>query len=519
MAAFLLLASPAAADNFASPNGSGTDCTAASPCSVATAVSTATSTEDVNIRGDLGDYTITGDVHATNPVHVKGINGRPRLLFDPGGLFLDPAGSSAENIYVESSSADFAFALTFGGTADNVIVRATADEATACFGRDLTITNSVCFAPGADSIGLFLPASDPTSSTSVARNVTAWAPGLRGRGVRAYANGGETSAVTLSNVIAKGGTGGGDLVSEADTGSTASITTDHTRHDQATDDAIGAGAATIAPDASDISALPLFLDALHGDFHQRCGSPTLEAGINSASNGLHDFDGENRTLITNTDIGADELAAIAPAAQTGAATGATFGSAIVGGTINPRACLTKWHVKYGTTTAYGQRTPDRTLPAGIVTKSVSEVLHKLKPQTTYHFRLFASSAQGGPESGNDLTFVTGAFPGAAVLSTKAKVGKDRIAKIKLACPAETTGSCDGKLALTRKKNGKVQSVARAVTFSVKPGKTGKVAVTIRKNRMGLLAKPGGLVVTAKANAHDGLGNARKTSGKVTLTPK
>jgi hypothetical protein len=52
---------------------------------------------------------------------------------------------------------------------------------------------------------------------------------------------------------------------------------------------------------------PVFAFELGGDFHEAPGSPTINAGINDVSNGSADIDGQDRTIDTTTDIGADEL--------------------------------------------------------------------------------------------------------------------------------------------------------------------------------------------------------------------
>jgi hypothetical protein len=70
--------------------------------------------------------------------------------------------------------------------------------------------------------------------------------------------------------------------------------------------------ARINIDTTNQTALPLFVDASGGDFHQAVGGPTIDAGINDAANGATDFDGESRTMNGTTDIGADEATATIP---------------------------------------------------------------------------------------------------------------------------------------------------------------------------------------------------------------
>jgi hypothetical protein len=51
------------------------------------------------------------------------------------------------------------------------------------------------------------------------------------------------------------------------------------------------------------------VDATHGDFYEAAGSPTIDAGVDDAPNGMADFDGDPRTAGVRTDIGPDELVA------------------------------------------------------------------------------------------------------------------------------------------------------------------------------------------------------------------
>ena len=98
-----------------------------------------------------------------------------------------------------------------------------------------------------------------------------------------------------------------------------------------------------------------------------------------------------------------------PAATTeavGAGAGKTT-EAVLNGTVNPKGIATTYQFEYGATTSYGSKAPASAKSAGSGTGNVkvSETLTGLKPQTTYHYRLVASSA-GGTGYGEDLTFTT-----------------------------------------------------------------------------------------------------------------
>src|SRR4051812_17914007 len=85
----LILAAPALAQaaRYTAPSGSGTACTQASPCDFQTAISGAAAGDDVNVIGNQGDYALGGNIvtSAGTPIHIHGVDGRPRLIFATGG--------------------------------------------------------------------------------------------------------------------------------------------------------------------------------------------------------------------------------------------------------------------------------------------------------------------------------------------------------------------------------------------------------------------------------------------------
>ena len=62
----------AATSRYASPTGSGTACTQASPCDVATAINGAGSGDLVFVPGNKGDYAVSSTLSATTNVQVRG---------------------------------------------------------------------------------------------------------------------------------------------------------------------------------------------------------------------------------------------------------------------------------------------------------------------------------------------------------------------------------------------------------------------------------------------------------------
>jgi sugar lactone lactonase YvrE len=83
--------------------------------------------------------------------------------------------------------------------------------------------------------------------------------------------------------------------------------------------------------------------------------------------------------------------------------------ATLNGTVNPLGADSGYRFEYGTTTSYGTTTTGGEAGSGTAALSKSEVIEGLKPETTYHFRIVASS-NGGTSYGKDKTFTTPALP-------------------------------------------------------------------------------------------------------------
>ena len=105
------------------------------------------------------------------------------------------------------------------------------------------------------------------------------------------------------------------------------------------------------------------------------------------------------------------------AVTTNAASNVTNYSATLNGTVNPRGLTTTVHFEYGLTTNYGHSTRSRTYSAH-TTQYVSANITGLSSNTTYHFRLVASTG-GTITFGDDRTFTTLSPIGAPVVATSA----------------------------------------------------------------------------------------------------
>jgi hypothetical protein len=100
---------------------------------------------------------------------------------------------------------------------------------------------------------------------------------------------------------------------------------------------------------------------------------------------------------------------------TAAATGITEDSAILNASVNPNGYPTAAFFRYGSTTAYGLRTPAQPLGSGTTPVPLSAQVGGLSCGTVYHYRAVASYARTptgsrGIASGADATFTTAPCP-------------------------------------------------------------------------------------------------------------
>src|SRR4051812_23682586 len=83
-----------------------------------------------------------------------------------------------------------------------------------------------------------------------------------------------------------------------------------------------------------------------------------------------------------------------PAVTTGGAAQVTITTATLTGTVNPGGVATSYYFQYGTTTAYGSRTPSTGAGGGTANVAAAAQIGGLGPNTKYHYRLVAHSAGG-----------------------------------------------------------------------------------------------------------------------------
>jgi hypothetical protein len=104
---------------------------------------------------------------------------------------------------------------------------------------------------------------------------------------------------------------------------------------------------------------------------------------------------------------APALASGKPLVETKAATSITANEAKLEGTVNPNGAETTYYFEYGTTTSYGSKTTEVTVPSGTANVEVNAVIAGLTVNTKYHFRLVATNSFGTTD-GADETLSTSA---------------------------------------------------------------------------------------------------------------
>ncbi len=101
-------------------------------------------------------------------------------------------------------------------------------------------------------------------------------------------------------------------------------------------------------------------------------------------------------VIASSVFAASALAAAPPppAASTGSVSSVTASSAVLHGSLDAKAQPTNYVFQYGTTKFYGGQTP--LAPGGRApsTIQVSQAIGGLQADTTYHYRILATSASG-----------------------------------------------------------------------------------------------------------------------------
>jgi hypothetical protein len=558
-------AASAAAQRYASPGGSGTTCSSASPCEVSYAIEFANAGDEVIVNPGFYDLPAPQGVpnqtiydHAKTTIH--GVAGQPAPVLwfhgpEQNGLGLSH-GSTLRHVLLNQYESNRMALRTWDAELDQVIVRASSSADCAAWITGTMMRNSIV--AGKDT-AICAEAGTPqnTLNASQFRNVTAVATAQAGVAIDVYAHDGANATNGLVNVIARGGqTGGGLAIRTDSSGAHATINATHTNFSNYWTSGTNV---QYLDGGGNQATPPKFVNPADGDYRQAAGSPTINTGYNDPFSGLFDVDGDPRKIGT-TDIGADEFV-VAPAATTGPADAVTTQSATLSGSVNANGAPTSYRFEYGPTTAYGSSTPTVGAGSGTGAVAAAATLSGLSPATTYHYRLVATNG-GGATKGTDQTLTTAspppptspsptptsttqtpttqtpatqtptsqtpttqapsatpAFAGVRLVSTRLSFG-GRFVALKLSCPAGTVGRCSGRTKLSarrRASSGTASSVTLGrAPFSIAAGKQAKVRVRVSRAGRRLLGRARRLRGIDTNAARDAAGRSKTTVAAVTI---
>ena len=292
----------AATQRYASPSGAGNECSAAKPCKVDWAINDAPAGAEVILKP--GDYQVPYPIENTHPVTIHGVAGQPRPKLHLGnGIQVRLTGAKLTYAEIAQYWPGPATLAATNSTFEQVIVRGSpqADCAAAIF--DGTMRNSIVIAQNPNGNAICAQSFQGLNTGSYT-NVTAVAHA--GTAIEAHAAG-ATASVSLAvfNTIANVGVNGTGLSAWTETA--GAHTTILVARSNFTNSRTTGPDALVAAASNNQSIPPLFVDAAGGDYRQKAGSATIDAGASDPDIGPLDVDGDPRSVGAAPDIGADEF--------------------------------------------------------------------------------------------------------------------------------------------------------------------------------------------------------------------
>lgn len=396
--ASVLAVQPAAgagtATRYASPNGTGTACTAAAPCDIVTAVNDATGgsvlLEPGSYWSSPGEPLATSLVDNGNQLVIHGVPGKPLpLVHSSAGndAFNFTGNSTLSRAAVDYSG--FAAAIGGVGSADHVRAFATSQNAQACHLLG-DLRDSLCVATADDGTALELDAQ--TTGNAHVTGVTAVAPAQGGVALLQTTPSNTAFTVYATNDILRGS---GFDVYQYDP-PTAAETVFLSHSDSATTGTGGGGAASVLDDGGNTSVAPAFVDPAHGNYREAANSVTIDAGDSTSVNaGETDLAGLPRSVGAAPDMGAYEFAR-KPSVGKLMVTGRGAHALHLAVRCNPGGLATKLTVS----ATHWPRTVRKivTIDPSTTTRTVHITVRRLRARTTYRVRALASNAVGHTRS-------------------------------------------------------------------------------------------------------------------------
>jgi hypothetical protein len=306
------------AQRYAAPAGTGTACTQIAPCDLDTAVEDSSVDDGDEVIVTPGSYTIV-DLFIANTIQIHGQSGQALPTINTSGPFGINVGGGAtvSDLRVEATGSGINTSFAAGATLERLFVHHSATAGPACsLIASSTLRDSVCWSSSVNSSGVGANVSFGPAATIRLRNVTAIGTAF---GMDfSFSGGSNTVTVDAKNVIAKGGESPNtDVHAIGSGGANTQIVLDHSNYATELEVGTTGGTASITDPGTGTNqtAVPAFVDASAGDFHQISTSPTVDAGALDAFTGSADFEGDPRSLDgdgacpvdAEPDIGADEL--------------------------------------------------------------------------------------------------------------------------------------------------------------------------------------------------------------------
>lgn len=521
-----------AADLFSGPQGNSAvlPCAKASPCRLDSAITLAGVGDTVRMLpgeyyadpgnktpwGTLpsldGTMTLQGDDPADPPL----IHGRALAQADP--VIDVEAGSTLRDVHVDATSnASIYYAVRSSGTIDRSQISAESKPgvtAVACAPADGIIRNTVCLGRGTALANALSNGAGASDHFTLVVNVTAINTSASGSGITVGMSGPYVNTMNVSNSIARGpdsdlrvGTNSGSPVG------TAVMNLEYSNWDTAVTS--GMGNEQLLSDAGNqtgaTAADPLFVNAASGDYRPVAGSPTIDAGLSSANLDPFTLGSTVRLFGSAVDIGANEYVP-PPAVATDPATGVTQTAAVLKGSVNPNESATTVRFEYGPTAAYGETIELNRLAYDAPATAFTGPLAGLEPNTTYHFRLAASSNGGGDAASADRTFTTSQAPlpppppPDQLTLSKLKIKKKWRLKRGAVLRFRVSREARVKLVFDRRQKGKLRR--RGVRLVNAKAGLNKVRLK-KKLRGGKRMVPGRYRLSAVAVAPDGVRSAKR----------
>jgi hypothetical protein len=218
------------------------------------------------------------------------------------------------------------------------------------------------------------------------------------------------------------------------------------------------------------------------------GGPTQTVAIQPGSAAINhvptcvlgsDQRGVARPVGSPCDSGAYQ---VAPPSVSGIAPGGiTTTSATVAAAINPNLQDAHVVVNFGPTAGYGSSTPAQDLGAGNAPAPFTAALSGLRPNTTYHFDVVATNADGQTTT-RDAVFTT-LPPLTASIAHASTLGP--AVRLTIACSGGFgPGTCTGPIALTARQAGKHRHPVKVAAGSYRVPVGHHVTVRMVLNRAG-----------------------------------